>query len=516
MENKHISCSTNHFYKRIPPEEGTIVGYAAIIESLQLALPIPHKIALISTRHRRYEKDNWLVFTPRHQPKESIYHHIIFALKYEGVNLLFFKKLFAQVPKETIENWVIGEPQSRYARKIWFLYEWLLQEALNIADLKEGNYISLVDESLQYACSPAYNSGRHRIKNNLPGNVHFCPLISKTATLDKFINDNLNTKTNKFIQSVNEDLLSRTSAFLLVKDSKASFTIEGEIPTQNRALRWGSAIQQAGLTPLDKEELLRLQQIVIEKSRFIKLGYRTEGGFIGEHDRITGEPIPDHISARWQDIDTLMSGLLEAAKLMEENKYHPVLTAASIAFGFVFIHPFEDGNGRLHRYLIHYLLAIMKFSPQGIIFPVSAAILEKIVDYRKVLEDYSHTILDFILWKKTEANNIEVLNDTKDYYSYFNATLQAEFLFESIEYTINHTIPDELDYLQKYDRFKAWIDKHFKMPEKKVALLIQFLNNNKGSLSKRARNNEFSALEPKEAMEIERFYQDLFISPITL
>ena len=25
--------------------------------------------------------------------------------------------------------------------------------------------------------------------------------------------------------------------------------------------------------------------------------------------------------------------------------YHPVLTAASIAFGFVYIHPFEDGNG---------------------------------------------------------------------------------------------------------------------------------------------------------------------------
>lgn len=36
--------------------------------------------------------------------------------------------------------------------------------------------------------------------------------------------------------------------------------------------------------------------------------------------------------------------------------YDPVL-AAGIAFGFVFIHPFEGGNGRIHRYLIHHVLA---------------------------------------------------------------------------------------------------------------------------------------------------------------
>ncbi|HIP51694.1 MAG TPA: hypothetical protein EYG94_06355 [Campylobacterales bacterium] len=28
-----------------------------------------------------------------------------------------------------------------------------------------------------------------------------------------------------------------------------------------------------------------------------------------------------------------------------------------IAFSFVYIHPLEDGNGRIHRYLIHHVLA---------------------------------------------------------------------------------------------------------------------------------------------------------------
>jgi Fic family protein len=52
-----------------------------------------------------------------------------------------------------------------------------------------------------------------------------------------------------------------------------------------------------------------------------------------------------------------------------------VLAAAVLAFGFVYIHPFEDGNGRLHRYLMHHVLAERGFNPPGLVFPVSAVIL---------------------------------------------------------------------------------------------------------------------------------------------
>ena len=88
------------------------------------------------------------------------------------------------------------------------------------------------------------------------------------------------------------------------------------------------------------------------------MGLRTEGGFVGEHDRSTSEPIPEHISARWQDLDRLLDGLVETDSLLEKSQFHPVLTAAKIAFGFVFIHPFFDGKGRKHRYLIHHKQAI--------------------------------------------------------------------------------------------------------------------------------------------------------------
>jgi len=240
------------------------------------------------------------------------------------------------------------------------------------------------------------------------------------------------------------------------------------------------------------------------------MGLRTEGGFVGEHDRSSGEPIPEHLSARWQDLEILIDGLLETGTLLEKSNFNPILSATMIAFGFVFIHPFVDGNGRIHRYLIHHLLAKFGFTPQGIIFPVSAAILEKIDDYRKVLESYSQPILDFIEWKETEDHNVEILNETIDYYRYFDATLQSEFLFECVEKTIVNIIPNEVSYLQKYDEMKSWLDNEFEMPDKLVALLIRFLEQNNGKLSNRARKNEFAALTDMEVAQIENEFKNFF------
>lgn len=266
------------------------------------------------------------------------------------------------------------------------------------------NTLALISEKRRQYEAPGWIvfTPRHRVRNNLPGTVNFCPLVNKTEKLEKYIKEDLSEKTTGLVRNVHKDILLRTSAF---QDSKASFDIEGETPSNNRVTRWGKVIGQAGKRPLSNEELIRLQQIVIENDRFINMGFREEGGFVGEHDRTTGEPIPEHISARWQDLETLLDGLVKTGSKLEKSGFHPVLTAAMIAFGFVFIHPFVDGNGRIHRYLMHHILAKMKYTPQGIIFPVSAAILEQIDDYRKVLESYSHPLLDFIEWNVTPRTN---------------------------------------------------------------------------------------------------------------
>src|SRR5206468_13110044 len=144
-------------------------------------------------------------------------------------------------------------------------------------------------------------SARHRVRNNMPGTPEFCPLVFKTAALNDFIAQDLKARARAVVSEVPKDLLARTAAFLLLKDSKSSYVIEGERPPQDRIQHWGRAIGEAARAPLDENELLRLQRIVIRDERFVKLGLRQEDGFVGEHDRDTQRPIPDHISARPED-----------------------------------------------------------------------------------------------------------------------------------------------------------------------------------------------------------------------
>ncbi len=510
MEHHHFSAPVSVFHGiPLPEEKMTLAGYAALISSYQLRVPLPWRLAAISSKHRKYETAQWRVFTPKHNPADTFIGHLTFALKYEEVDLAVLSALFATVNPEDITAIIQNEPTGQYSRRIWFFYEWLTDRILNIPNAAAGDYVDALNADMQYP-GPVSMSKRHRVRNNLPGVQSFCPLIRRTEKLDRLMDMDLPAQARNELGKVHPDIVARAAAFLLLKDSKASYAIEGERPPHNRAERWGRAIGQAGREELTLEELLRLQTIVIEDARFIHMGWRNQGGFVGVHDRATGAPIPDHISARWQDVPRLMEGLIAMDKKLATSSYNPVLSAALIAFGFVFIHPFEDGNGRIHRYLIHHVLAEKDFAPKGIVFPVSAVILDRIEEYRITLENYSKAHLPLIEWEPTDRGNVSVLNETFDLYRFFDATLQAEFLYECVQDTVEKSLPEEVEYLARHDRMKAWIGSRFDMPDRTIELLISFLRQGDGKFSKRALDKEFSQLTPSEAEQLEKAFADIF------
>ncbi len=490
-------------------EGSCLAGYAALIEAHDLKVPAPDYLFAIGTKHKKFVLERWHIFTPRHKPEDTLYGHLTFALKYEGIDLAILNALFQTIAAGEVETIIRSEPTGRYSRRIWFLWEWLRREQLDIEDAKTGNYIPLIDGKLQYA-GQSSTSQRHRIKNNLPGTRNFCPLVRRTEKLDQYIDKKLSARAAKHIGQTHPDLLGRAAALLLLQDSKASYKIEGETPPHSRIERWGRIIGEAGKRKLNIRELELLQKQVIKDTRFIDPGLRKEGGFVGEHDRTTGIPMPDHISARPEDLDILLSGLIETYDRLEKSEFDAVLMAAVIAFGFVFIHPLEDGNGRIHRYLFHHVLAAKGFVPKGLVFPVSAIIIDRIEEYRKILEHFSKPRLDLIQWRPTEKNNVEVVNETIDLYRYFDATRQAEFLFECVEETVSTTLPEEVEYLRKYDLLNAFMQNYIDMPDILVDLLIRFLCQNNGRLSKRAREKEFVKLTSSEIRAIEHKYQEIF------
>ena len=507
-QKKEFSGAITVFHTRRLPESAIPVGYAALIEVFDLRVPLPRKLSAIRSRHQALDDEDWRLLTPRHQPAATLEGHLTFALKYEGVDLAVLKCLFRSVGPDAIEELVQDTPTGGYARRIWFLYEWLLGQELAMPDAAAGSYVEVINTKLQHA-GTSKTVTRQRVKNNVPGTPRFCPLVYRTPRLEKFMALDLAARARAILQELPKDLIARTAAFLLLKDSRSSFEIEGESPPHTRVHRWGQAIAQAGKNPINQEEILRLQLLVIADTRFFQPGLRQHGGFVGDHDRATGRPLPDHISARPEDLTDLVKGMIEFDRDFAES-IDPVIAAAVLAFGFVYVHPLEDGNGRLHRYLIHHVLANRGFNPPGLVFPVSSAILESIDQYRNVLESRSRPMLDFVEWEPTHDNNIRVLNETADLYRYFDATAHAEFLYQCVQSTVDEDLPNEARFLRNHDAFQQKLKQLLDLPSQRADLLFRLLHQNNGKLSQRKRNKEFAALTNEEVEKIEAYYTKAF------
>ena len=504
----HKSEAVKDFRGRPLPEPGRLAGYGALVEKYRLTVPLPTQLAAIGERHVKSSSGEWQVLTPRHQPEDTLAGHLTFALKREGVDLGVLSALFEVVPEEEIARLVLETPTGAYSRRIWFLYEWLTGRRLKIDDLGKVRAVPVIDPELQFGLSEGIAIARQKVTNNLPGTPQFCPLVRRTPELERNRQSGLDERAREISGQTPADILARAAAFLLLSDSKSSFQIEGEQPPAQRIARWGQAIAEAGQVELSRAELERLQRIVIGDTRFVHLGLRVEGGFVGDRNRRSGEPIPEHISARAEDLPSLVDGIVAFDSLAVKGKLEPVVAAATIAFGFVYVHPFEDVNGRLHRWLIHHVLARGGFNPPGVVFPVSAVILRKIDAYRRVLESYSKPLLKLIDWRPTPTGNVEVLNDTASFYRYFDATQHAEFLYQCVRETVEEDLPREVKYLESYDRFVGRVQTLFDVPNSKLDLLWRSLQQNEGRFSKRARAKEFAALTDSEAVAIEKMFRE--------
>lgn len=500
-----------HFRERPLPQPGEPVGYAALVDRYDLQVPLPPRLTAIADRHHPDSTPEWQMLAPNQHPGPTLQEQLEFAVKWEGISLGVLAVLFDRIDPVEVEAMVREKPTGANTRRIWFLYEWLTDDELDLPDAGKVKAVPVLDPEQQFGLADAPLSRRHRVRNNLPGTPEFCPLVRRTPALDEYLARGLDEQAREVIGRTPRDIVRRAAGFLLLADSKASFEIEGESPSRDRARRWAEVIERAGHTELSVETLVDLQEWLISDARFVEFGLRSESGWLGDRDRLTNEPIPEHISARPEDVPELVRGVVEYERRVGASDLDPVAAAATIAFGFVYIHPFEDGNGRIHRWLIHHVLARAGFNPPGLVFPVSASMLRHIEEYRTVLRSYSEQILPLIEWHPTDRGNVEVENDTADFYRFFDATAHAEFLYGCVEETVTRDLPREVAYLEGFEEFSTRIQEDVAdMPEKTINLLTGFLDQNDGRLSKRARTREFEDLSPEEVERIEELYEECF------
>ena len=498
------------FQEKIIPGGTRLAGWAALIHALALPGPVRRPSCVseqhVSGSHR--EEGAWTVFDKRYWPGDTLADHLAFALRREALDLLLLKRVFEAVPRTEVEAIVRAAPTGIPGRRAWYLYEILTGRTLGVDDAPSTAAIDLLDSKAYFTGKPRL-SKRHRVRDNLLGTGRFCPVIRRTRALTEFLALDLSTKARETVGRTGPHLVARAASFMLLADSQASFEIEGERPPRNRLERWGRAVLEAGKNRLTLEEMVRLQRVLIEDTRFVRAGLRPDGVFLGQRDH-HGDPLPEFIGARPQDLDDLMGGLLEANRRMRDDGVDPVLKAAATAFGFVYVHPFQDGNGRMHRCLIHHVLAERKFTPPGMVFPVSSVMLDRVDDYRTTLQAHSGPLMAFIEWRATADRNVEVLNQTADLYRYFDCTEEAEFLYACVSRTVEHDLPCEIDYLRRHDEATRRIMDAVEMPDRVADNLVMFIRQNNGTLSRKRREGEFQKLRDDEVALLEAIVNDAF------
>ncbi len=501
---------TGHFQEQAIPEGTRLVGSSALGHELSIAAPV-RRPSCVSEQHvsgSRRQEGAWIVFDKRYWPGDSFADHLTFILRHEQTDLLILRRILEAVPQAEVEALVRKAPTALPVRRAWYLYETLTGRTLDVEDAPRAEAIDLLDPKAYFTGKPRL-SRRHRVRDNLLGTGRFSPVIRRTEALEKILKLDLAAKAREIVGDTGGHLVARAASFMLLADSRASFQIEGERPPRTRLERWGRAVLQAGKNRLTIDEIFRLHGVLIEDTRFVRAGLRADGVFLGERDH-NGDPLPEFIGSRATDLNDLMTGMLEANDRMRDDGLDPVLQAAATAFGFVYVHPFEDGNGRLHRCLIHHVLAERKFTPPGMVFPVSSVMLDRIDDYRTTLQAHSAPLVPFIDWRPTPERNVEVLNDTADLYRYFDCTEAAEFLYACVTRTVESDLPREIDYLRRHDEAIRRIMDAVEMPDRLAENLVRFIRQNKGKLPRKRREGEFNTLRDEEVLRIERIVGDAF------
>jgi len=301
----------------------------------------------------------------------------------------------------------------------------------------------------------------------------------------------------------------RAMRYLYIKETKSSYAIEHLTPDQRRTARFAALLQEAGtLDCYTEKELLRLQNAIVE-DRYAARGFRDFQNYVGQSLGPTREFV-HYVPPKSGDLPGLMSGWMACCRNMEAVGVHPVITGAVAGFGFIFLHPFEDGNGRLHRFLIHHALAAGKFGPPGVVFPVSATMLKQASRYDAALEAYSKEIGKHVEYRLDDQGNMTVLNETATFYRYPDLTTQAEALFGFIQDTVGTEMISELEYLAAFDDARRRMRSVVDMPDRRMDAFLRACLAGKGKLSKNSRKL-FRELDDDECRRLEAIVRDTIV-----
>lgn len=430
------------------------------------------------------------------RPADTLVGHLTFALKHEGIHLEFLARLFEVVAVADLEAWVAAEPTGQYARRAGFFYEYLTGRKLAFPGVSAGNYVAALDQDAYLTASRSLNNPRWRVRDNLPGSRDYCPLVLRTERVRQAEQYDCAQRLADLAIEFGDDVLRRSAVWLTIKESRASFAIEHEEQHVDRVQRFASAMElrcgRDGL-PLSETALVELQSHILGP-RAIRYGVRRSPVFVGEVDGFT--EVVHYIAPHWDDAPGLLSGLRDFAARTEGAA--ALVRAAVLSFGFVYIHPMSDGNGRISRFLINDVLRRGKAIPAPFILPVSATITGTALDrhgYDRILESFSRPLMHKYAeaWRFGEEQVTEdgvhynlqfsAYRDALPAWRYPDMTGHVEYLAQVVRQTIELEMRKEAGYLRGLRVARERVKQVIEGPDNDIDRIIRSVRDNDGKVS---------------------------------
>jgi hypothetical protein len=286
---------------------------------------------------------------------------------------------------------------------------------------------------------------------------------------------------------------------MTLRESKASFAIEGESDRVGRVQRFADVMARRtgqGEVPLTDGALAELQQAILgERTTIEHFGIRRSPVFVGETVRY--QEVVHYVAPPAQDVPSMLEGL--QVFLDRTQGQSPVMRSAVAAFGFIYIHPLADGNGRVHRFLINDVLRRDGVIPDPVILPISAVITDDSGErrsYDRVLDQVSkplmHAVGEHVVFERTRTTYPDGVTSNvafkgadlaRPLWRFPDLGAHVVFMSNVIGRTLTEQMREESRYLRSHSRARMALKDVVEMSDQQADRLLRSIEQNNGELS---------------------------------
>lgn len=435
------------------------------------------------------------------RPAPTLRAHLVFHLKHEVPHLELLARVFDRCDPRELADWIEAEPTGRYARRACFLYEFLTGSSVPSSAEVGGAYVDVVDDSRVVAATNGLSvpNRRWRVRDNLPGSREFCPVVRKTNATLRAMTLDVAELVRALEVEFGDELLMRSAVWMTLRESRASFEIEGEADKPDRIQRFADVLARRtgrGPSPLEPVSLAELQaEILGPRTAPRASGLRRSPVFVGEFVR--RQEVVHYVAPPHEDVAAMLRGL--QIFLERTRGQSAVMRAAVASFGFVYIHPLADGNGRVHRFLVNDVLRRDGVLHEPTILPVSALISSDAAErraYARILDAISAPLVSSLAGRYEftatttihpdgVASNFVCRGDdlARPAWRYPDLGAHVEYLSGVLERTLREDMPGESRYLRSHALARAAIKEVIEMPDAQVDRVIRSVLAHPGELS---------------------------------